>query len=639
MTEPQTAVLVTDADGFTGVRLSFPFAAEHPVSSGKPLLLREWVKLIPGAQWEKATRTWYIPDVTDIPRGTLRAAGFVVTHPDGSRARPSDLTDSRPAPTPVAIPSREECRLPEWFGLPLYPYQLAGAIDVVQGRRILADAPGVGKTRTSLAAASMLDVRRVLVACPPVVVTHWSRNVVECGLAAHVRDAGPGGWEIDHVPPERDIAPGTASRTCAEFPAFTSVTDTGHLAITSTSESPSLPERGVVVASSSLVAARPLLAAQLAEWRPEVFIYDEAHEAKTWTSRRSRVFRRLAQSCSVVIPVTGTPMVSSPLELAPLFALVGVLESQYGSYCEFRSRFTVKTTWGWRPNKQETQALRSFTRGIWVRRVKQEVLTELPPKERCALWVDVPLDDYRLALDEVMKAISEWLDSYREEMGEWPDDVAISAWSKSQISMVSRLRQAAGLAKVDAAVALVAEKLQADPDTPVVVWAHHKAVIAKLAEAFRANPTIGTKVQVIDGSTPEDDRSGVVDAFQAGDILVLVCSIQAAGVGITLTRSSQAVFVEADWTPALMAQAEDRQHRIGQERPVTYTTLVAAKTLDERVQQVLEQKARMIDTVMDGDHHVATAMNGRIMASDILRSLILRAIEQANQREKVPLPC
>ncbi len=648
-----SAVLVTDVDGFTGVRLRFPYDAEHPTLQVKrhPVLLREWVKDFPGAKWDTKTKAWIIPDVTDIPRGSLTAAGFITTHPDGSRAVPSDLTRDIPPPVPLAIPDAAHCELPKWFGLPLYPYQLAGAIDVVLGKRILADAPGVGKTRTSLAAAAMLGASRILVLCPPVVTTHWVREITASGIPAHLPvgppvgppadpplRSAPGENTINQVPPEDTRSPGANPRlsnltTKQQNAGQSGIVESGIVVVKTGAKQPELPRSGVVVASAALVANRPALARELAEWRPEVFIYDEAHGAKTWGSRRSRVFRRLAKSCSVTIPTTGTPMMASPLELAPLLDMTWMLGTRFGSYLDFRDTYTHPTKWGWKPNRDALPQLRSILElGLWVRRTKEDVLSDMPPKVRNAIWVDVPLAAYEAALEEVYAVIAEWVEAYRDEAGHLPDDDTITEWCSGQLSLVARLRQAAGLAKVPAATDLVADWLQANPGAPIVLWAHHKTVVAALVTALQDHLPTAERVAVIDGSVPEEERASIVDAFQAGRVRVLVCSIQAAGVGITLTRSSEAVFVETDWTPALMAQAEDRQHRIGQEHPVTYTTLVASGTLDERVQAVLATKARTLDAVMDGDHRVGVQVNGRLIASDILRGLVDEVIAKRRPR-------
>jgi len=182
------ATSVTDSYGFTGVELRFPYAATHPKDD---TLLREWIATLPGARWNKKGRAWVVPEINDVPRGALTAAGFDVRFPDGRPARPRDLATTPPR-QPLPVP--EHLEVPDWFELPLYPYQATGAIEVAAGRRLLADAPGVGKTRTALAAAAILRSRRTLVVCPPVVVTHWARETVASRLGvARTRPCIAGG--------------------------------------------------------------------------------------------------------------------------------------------------------------------------------------------------------------------------------------------------------------------------------------------------------------------------------------------------------------------------------------------------------------------------------------------------------------
>ena len=143
---------------------------------------------------------------------------------------------------------------------------------------------------------------------------------------------------------------------------------------------------------------------------------------------------------------------------------------------------------------------------------------------------------------------------------------------------------------------------------------------------------------VIVGSTSGAERSRVIDAYQAGQIPVLVASIHAASVGITLTRGCDALVVEADVTPAIMAQLEDRQCRRGQTRPVTITTLVAPGTFDMRVQQILGGKGEVLDHLHVGaDDDVAVI---DVNDDDVLRpfelicELAVERLEAARRRHR-----
>ena len=240
------------------------------------------------------------------------------------------------------------------------------------------------------------------------------------------------------------------------------------------------------------------------------------------------------------------------------------------------------------------------------------------------------------------------LDEWRRGAGDaWPPgEEELWQWCSGRLELISRLRAAAGMAKVPAAAEIVAEAVGASGAAldggyanPLVVWTHHRAVTEAMRAAARsAMPDRGSRPQVaaIMGGTPDADRERFVSDFAAGRLAALVCSITAAGVGITLTRASEAIFVEADWTPAVVVQAEDRIWRIGQDRPVTVTTLLAEGTLDEAVQATLVRKAGDLDKVMaGGDHHVAVANpSGRSTATRLLVGLVSARLGQRPRRRR-----
>ena len=101
----------------------------------------------------------------------------------------------------------------------------------------------------------------------------------------------------------------------------------------------------------------------------------------------------------------------------------------------------------------------------------------------------------------------------------------------------------------------------------------------------------------ITGSDKAADREESVRQFQAGELKGIACTIKAGGVGITLTRSHQVVFVDMDWTPANNLQAEDRACRIGQTKGVVISKLVADHTLDKKLTWILIEKMKLITAV------------------------------------------
>lgn len=480
----------------------------------------------------------------------------------------------------------------------LYGYQQAGHLAVALGHTGLFDAPGVGKTRQFLAAAKALNAARTLVIVPPLVLTNWGREAVAAGLATpeHIVTFRPGRKE----------------------PQIT-------------------PDTRVVIVSDSLLASRPHLGELMVEWAPNTIGFDEAHRAKTIGSKRGEAVLAIARALPAArtVAITGTPIFGGPHEIVPLLDFTGHLAPVFGGPSAFLTRYCRQDKFGgWHARKEHLAELKQLlVEHVWVRRTKAQVLPDLPEKLPLQeVAIDVNLTGYKQAHKDVITKVRDWLDRNRDDSGALPDDAVIDEYAKEALPFVSQLRRAAGLAKVAGATEHIQNFIEATQIThpdgrveyprPLIVWAHHTDVVNELADALRAHMPIG----VVTGQTPSTERDRIVDAFQAGELAVFLGGITAAGVGITLVKSSDVLFVETDWTPALMTQAIDRAHRIGQQRSVSVEILIAPGTLDEHIQKVLLTKGDILDAALgdDGAHMAVTQIDRGDLATaeDIIRALI-----------------
>lgn len=474
-------------------------------------------------------------------------------------------------------------------------------------------------TRTSLAAAAIRKASRVVVVCPPLVLTNWGREI---------RSAFEPGIHIPGTPmyrpaPEQAPEPKTkAARKKAEaaekkakknFPEWISVIRAGR-------KVPPLPETGFVVVPDSLLSSRPELLAELIDWAPEAAIFDEVHRARTWTSKRATACRTVASSVlargGLTVPTTGTPILASPLELLNLLAMTGHLYRGWGSAGAYIERYLRPQKFGgFAPRKKELPGLGDVLRQhVWTRRNKKDVLTQLPPKWRTVRRVEIDEKPFKEAHSALYEKLSAWVDEFQAEKGSWPakDDIDQFVHGRA-IELMSPLRVAAGVAKIPAATEIIQDWMETttivhadgtkEYTRPLLVWAHHKEVLDAMANAL---PKELADVGVISGATSSERRQELADQFQAGKLGVLVCSIIAAGFGLTLTRSSDAIFIEQDWTPAQISQAEDRISRIGQDKPCMITTLYADNTLDPSLRAVLMNKGDILEAITPGSDNRVT---------------------------------
>ena len=119
----------------------------------------------------------------------------------------------------------------------------------------------------------------------------------------------------------------------------------------------------------------------------------------------------------------------------------------------------------------------------------------------------------------------------------------------------------------------------------------------------------GVRYQYLDGTTPARERKARVDAFQKGEGDIFLISLKAGGTGLNLTAADYVIHLDPWWNPAAEAQAIDRAHRIGQERPVSVYRLVSADTIEERVVRLQDRKRALFDAVVDDGELFGTTLS------------------------------
>lgn len=512
----------------------------------------------------------------DMPTGSSRVDVSPVpptrAHAHAQRGEPLGTTLSTLPP------------LPAWFEPTPFPYQLEGAIHAAHhNHTLIADEPGLGKTLQALATAVLLGAHRIVVIAPPVLLANWGREITRTHHLDHIDGA-----ELTI------ITPSTKKVTAAALPAA-----------------------GYIVVSDAMLVSRRTLPQLLADWAPDVVIIDEAHRMKNPSAKRTRAAQTVAAAARKTIALTGTPIISTPLDVLPLLDMLGHLHwFPGGTRRSFENRYTSPDRWGnARPVKKLLPELHALLEAfVWTRRTKSEVLKDLPAKLRTTHTITPGHDEYVAAHADLDKAVTKFLDHNPDI-----DMELLHAWASENRRYVSQLRRATGLAKIDAAVEWIREHHDGAADRPLIVWGIHRAVLDALTDQLTPHMRVAT----IHGGTSHTERDDIVQRFQAGHVDVLVAQIVAAGVGLTLTRSSDVLFVETDWTPAGVVQAEDRVHRIGQTSSVQITTLIAERTLDAKIHATLATSIKTLDHLTPGSDHAVTDAPEAATVRDVLVGLVL----------------
>jgi hypothetical protein len=433
------------------------------------------------------------------------------------------------------------------LGGELKPFQRAGVSYLLAQRRaFLADEQGLGKTIEALATLEADSAYPAVVVCPASLKLNWLR-------------------ELERWLPNRSVQA---------------------LVGTGPARSPAGPS-SLSAGAEITVVNYDILAARLSELRslePRALVLDESHYCKNAAAKRTQAVQRLSAVMpqdALVLALTGTPVMNRPAELISQLRILGRL-GDFGSGAQFGKRFRgpdahLRLHWHLRSR-------------CFVRRLKADVLPQLPAKRRAIVPVELDNEpEYRLAERDLIA----WLQSQPLDLGALRAKVA-AALRAERLVRLNALKLLAARGKLAAALAWIHDFCSSGER--LVVFAHHREIQRALLTRFPS------ALHIL-GEDSHAERDAALRAFQAPDgpeNQLIVCSIEVAGQGITLTRSSNVVFLELDWTPAKHDQAEDRCHRIGQQDSVNAAYILAAGTIDETISTLLERKRAVIGAVTDG---------------------------------------
>jgi SWI/SNF-related matrix-associated actin-dependent regulator of chromatin subfamily A-like protein 1 len=427
------------------------------------------------------------------------------------------------------------------LGGELKPFQRAGVRYLLRQRRaFLADEQGLGKTIEALATLEADNAYPAIVVCPASLKLNWLR-------------------ELSLWLPHRSAQ-----------------------ALSGTSGSNPVERADVTVVNYDIVAARLSTLSAIA---PRALVLDESHYCKNAAAKRTQAVQQLSTAVprdGLVLALTGTPVMNRPPELISQLRILGRL-ADFGSGAQFGKRFRgadahLRLHWHLRAR-------------CFARRLKADVLPQLPAKTRAVVPIELDNEpEYRLAENDLIA----WLQSQPFDLHELDAKVA-AALRAERLVRLNALKLLAARGKLHAALAWIHDFLSSGER--LVVFAHHREIQRALLERFPH------ALHILGQDSPLA-RDAALQAFQAPDDggrnQLIVCSIEVAGHGITLTQASNVAFLELDWTPAKHDQAEDRCHRFGQEDTVNASYLLAAGTVDETIATLLERKRAVIGAVTDG---------------------------------------
>jgi len=521
-----------------------------------------------GVEW-----AWWLPD---LPRYTDCAVRLRDYADDGARARIETYLNSLDESRPTGPDS--DIVIPVPGGQAYLPYQRAGILYCAQRKwSLIGDEMGLGKTIQALGLVNLtLDHKpKVLVVCPASLRLNWLREAKKWLTAQDL---------VYHVVDK---------------------------------DSPVPLDANVVIVNYDRLKSRVWPSLIGREW--DMLIIDEAHYLKNPKAGRTKKVLGCKDQKGLVhyarggVFLTGTPILNRPVELHPLAKAID--PERFGNWVLFVKQYcagfqkyvrtgrSVARIWDVSGSSNLDKLQRELRASFLIRRLKSEVLTELPAKRRQV--VVLPMDP---ATRRVIASEGAEVEMWRKRSealaaalaaAEVSDDPvrheealrALGAGERAAFTAISAIRHVTALAKVPVVASHLRD--QAETGKQLVVFAHHKDVIKRLSAAIKDGTD--TRVITMTGDDPLGHRQAAVDLFQRNGVQVIIGTIGAMGVGWTLTASANVYFCELDWTPSKLSQAEDRTHRIGQTNSVLVQHLVLDESIDQHMAEKLVEKQRVID--------------------------------------------
>lgn len=474
------------------------------------------------------------------------------------------------------------------LGGQLRPFQRAGVSYMTERKRVLlGDEMGLGKTVQGIAAVCHAKAFPCLVICPVSLQLNWVREIEKWAVNKRVT------MEVEES---------------ADF---------------------------TVIPYSQVVKHENILK-KGTHW--QALICDESHYVKNSKAQRTKVVKSIAKGIPNIYLLSGTPIVNRPAEFITQLQILDRL-NEMGGWKHFTDRYcdAKQERFGLNINGASnlTELNSRLRASCYIRRFKKDVLKELPDKQRSV--IEVPISnrkEYESTRKEVREELAQLkikskeftqdvlnevanskLEQVQEKWGElFPEEKVPSADSSAKLKrllharllrresfiensegilLLNKLKIRSMQGKLKAAVEWIDHFLESGEK--LVIFCDHieaqEAIYNKLAK----------KSTAIMSHMDTETRQKSVDRFQNDKkIQAIVCSLGAAGVGFTMTASSNVLFIEQGWTPAIHDQAEDRTHRIGQKNAVTAYYMLGKDTIDGDIYGLIQKKRAIVSAASDG---------------------------------------
>lgn len=448
-----------------------------------------------------------------------------------------------------------------------YEYQREGICFGLEHKRIIiGDEPGLGKTLQSIGIVDTANAYPCLVICPPSLKINWQR-------------------EFEKFTDKSALVLDNNVRTTWGYLLSMGVHQVAIVNYESLRKFFVWDIRGGKQFRLKDVVFNPQIQAF------KSIIIDESHRVKDPSAQQTIFTKGLSVGKDWCILLSGTPVVNRPEDLIAQLSIMNRL-GEFGGRAKFIADYCTdpkdKTA---EPAVPLSELSRQLYDTCMIRREKAKVLPQLPDKTRVDLYIEISNDkEYNLAAED--------LAAYLQEYTECTDWEIRRKMRMEALVKFMTLRSLATKGKIAQAVDFIRTFL--DSGKKLIVFCSLHEVVDELQKVFPRAVTVTGRDSAV-------NKQASVDAFQNNpNVQLIICSIKAAGVGLTLTAASDVAFIELAWTYADCCQCEDRAHRIGQKDNVTCYYLLGRGTIDHTIYRLIHRKKSIANEIMNADDEIPT---------------------------------
>lgn len=512
----------------------------------KPYLV-EAVKSLPERRWDDSNKVWLVPTKYE-PQVTAFMSRF------GFKLNLSKKVQEQEVEIAIKdVPTGENLDL-SFMKLQPYPFQRHGiAYGIENERVIIGDQPGLGKTIQSIGIVSYVKAWPCLVICPSSLKENWRREFekVTGKKAMILTDAVKRNYKLFYEAGLADVFIVNYESLKKYFVSS--------------------------IAKPAKWTLRDVFFRKEIEMFKSVII-DELHRCKSSQTHQSKFTKGITTGKKYVIGLTGTPVVNKPKDLVSQLFIINQMNEIFGNYKHFVDKYCA--------GKNEASNLKELNAHLrnncFIRREKQAVLKDLPDKQRQVVVCEI---SNRKEYDDAEKDLIKYLIEYKDA-----SDEKIASTLRGEIMVkIGILKNISARGKLNDVFEFVDDIMESGEK--LILFIHLKEVANAVLHKYHGAVSI----------TGADDmiaRQSAVDRFQKDPkVKLIVCSIKAAGVGLTLTASSRVGFIEFPWTYADCEQCEDRAHRIGQKDSVTCYYFLGKHTIDGKIYKIIQTKKAIAQAV------------------------------------------